>query len=89
MLIYGAGSAGEKFYREISENSRLNYRVVGFGDDDHNKKGRSIHGVTVLGGTADLAHIKENHKIAEVIIAMPSSTGKVPEFKAQDSKCVL
>ena len=92
VLIYGAGSAGEKLYREISENPRLDYRVVGFGDDDRSKKGRAIHGVTVLGGTTDLAHIKENHKVAEVIIAMPSSTGKqmravVDACKACDLPC--
>ena len=40
VLIYGAGDAGEKLYREISENPKLNYRVVGFGDDDSSKKGR-------------------------------------------------
>ncbi|MCA1787517.1 MAG: hypothetical protein LC657_16210 [Desulfobacteraceae bacterium] len=43
VLIYGAGNAGEKLFREISENRRLRYRVVGFGDDDPHKTGRTIH----------------------------------------------
>jgi FlaA1/EpsC-like NDP-sugar epimerase len=76
VLIYGAGNAGEKLYREISENPRLGFQVMGFGDDDPYKKGRSIHGLTVLGGTGDLARIKQKHQIAEVLIAMPSSTGR-------------
>jgi len=37
VLIYGAGDAGEKFYREISENPRLRYRMVGVGDDNPHK----------------------------------------------------
>jgi FlaA1/EpsC-like NDP-sugar epimerase len=76
VLIYGAGSAGEKLFRELTENPRLNFRVVGFVDDEKNKHGRSIHGVPVLGGAKDLGAIKEKHKIQEVLIAMPSSTGR-------------
>ncbi|MBC2704177.1 nucleoside-diphosphate sugar epimerase/dehydratase [Desulfobacula sp.] len=76
VLIYGAGSAGEKLFREVSENPRLTYRVVGFADDDKSKQGRSIHGVPVLGGVKDLGVIREKHKVKEVLIAMPSSTGR-------------
>ena len=76
VLIYGAGSAGEKLYRELTENPRLNFHVVGFVDDEKNKQGRSIHGVPVLGGVKDLSAIKEKHKVQEVLIAMPSSTGR-------------
>ncbi len=76
VLIYGAGSAGEKLFRELTENPRLNFRVAGFVDDDKKKWGRSIHGITVLGGAKDLCTIKERQKIQEVLIAMPSSTGR-------------
>jgi len=89
VLIYGAGSAGEKLFREIAENPRLNLRVIGFGDDDKNKHGRSIHGVPVLGGVKDLRSTKEKYKDLEVLIAMPSSTGQqmrvvVDECKVND-----
>jgi FlaA1/EpsC-like NDP-sugar epimerase len=76
VLIFGAGDAGEKLFREITENPRLNYEVKGFGDDNPHKKGRSIHGVPVLGGAEDLARIRQVHGIKEVFIAMPSSTGR-------------
>ena len=76
VLIYGAGNAGEKLFREISENRRLHYRVVGFGDDDPHKKGRSIHGIPVLGGKEKICVFKEKCNIQEVIIAMPTSTGR-------------
>ncbi|CCK78973.1 polysaccharide biosynthesis protein [Desulfobacula toluolica] len=76
VLIYGAGNSGEKLYREIVENPRLNYDIKGFGDDNKKKQGRAIHGVPVLGGVEQLSGIKEKHKIREVLIAMPSSTGQ-------------
>jgi len=76
VLIYGAGDAGEKLYREISENPRLRYRVVGFGDDNPQKWGRSIHGMSVLGGTKEICKLKKTHKLNLVLIAMPSSTGR-------------
>ncbi len=85
VLIYGAGSAGEKLYREISENPRLRYRVVGFGDDNPSKKGRSIHGVSVLGGVKDICDLKVTHKFNLVLIAMPSSTGR--QMRAVVDEC--
>jgi FlaA1/EpsC-like NDP-sugar epimerase len=85
VLIYGAGSAGEKLFRELTENPRLSFRVVGFVDDDKNKQGRSIHGVPVLGGAKDLSSINEKHKIQEVLIAIPSSTGR--QMRAVVEEC--
>ena len=85
VLIYGAGSAGEKLYLEISENPRLRYRVVGFGDDNSHKWGRSIHGVSVLGGAKDLSKLKNAHKFKLVLIAMPSATGR--QMRAVVEEC--
>ena len=49
-LIYGAGDAGITLLKEIRNNPKLLYRVVGFVDDELGKKGMRIAGVTVLGG---------------------------------------
>ncbi len=75
ILIIGAGSAGEKLLREIYDNPHLEYRVVGFLDDDPNKLGRSLHGVTILGKIKDLSIVLERYDIKEVFIAIPSATG--------------
>jgi len=75
ILIYGAGSAGEKLFREIAENARLNFRVAGFMDDDPKKLARSIHGVPVLGGIGALKVVTEKLAVKEILIALPSSTG--------------
>lgn len=75
MLIIGAGDAGEKTLRELSENPRFPFEVVGFIDDDADKKGLSIHGVPILGKIESLSKQIEDHEIEEVLIATPSATG--------------
>lgn len=75
ILIIGAGAAGEKILREINENYQLHYNVVGFIDDDPEKRGRSIHGVSVIGDVNNLAHILEKEEIQEILVAVPSATG--------------
>jgi FlaA1/EpsC-like NDP-sugar epimerase len=75
-LIVGAGAAGEKILREIIENNELDYHVAGLIDDDRNKQGRSIHGVSVIGRVADLPKILQRKEIEEILIAMPSARGE-------------
>ncbi|PKN39111.1 MAG: polysaccharide biosynthesis protein [Deltaproteobacteria bacterium HGW-Deltaproteobacteria-2] len=75
VLIIGAGDAGEKILREIFENNQLHYKVVGFIDEDPQKKGRSIHGVPVLGNLEKITSILEKEDVKEILIAIPSAKG--------------
>lgn len=72
-LIVGAGNAGEALLREIMRMKTSEYDVVGFVDDDPNKQGMNIHGVSVLGKIDKLKDICEKHKVEEIAIAMPSA----------------
>jgi len=74
MLIIGAGNAGEKVVREMLENMAIRMRPVGFLDDDPNKWGMSIHGVTVKGKIDDIFTFLG--EFDEVLIAIPSAKGK-------------
>ena len=81
ILIYGAGSAGLTLLREIRSNPSLKLKVVGFVDDDPQKHRESIMGTPVLGTGRDVAKIvarcrSRRRRIDEVIIAIPSATGK-------------
>ena len=76
LLIIGAGNCGEKILREIQDNPQLNYRVVGFLDDNPNKIGRRIHGVPVKAMLGDLAFIAEKTEADELLIAIPSATSE-------------
>jgi FlaA1/EpsC-like NDP-sugar epimerase len=74
MIIIGAGSAGEKFLREIIDNQELDYNVVGFLDDDINKQGKSLHGIPVLGRIDQIARFKSYFD--EILIAIPSASSE-------------
>lgn len=76
VVIIGAGDAGEIVAREIRRATALHYELVGFLDDDTQKKGRRIHGVPVLGPTENLVEIAGKHEIEVAIIAIPSAEGK-------------
>lgn len=72
VLIYGAGSAGERLVRELRQNRSFGYRPIGFIDDDRLKTGQRIHGVKVLGTRQHLPAIMKRAAPDTVVIAMPS-----------------
>ena len=73
LLIIGAGDCGEKIYREIRDNARLGYNVVGFLDDHPTKVGMKIHGIPVLGPIKDIEAVAESVRADEALIAIPSA----------------
>lgn len=74
MLIIGAGNAGEKVVREMMDNTAIRMHPVGFLDDDPDKWGKSIHGVTVRGKIDDVFDFLS--EFDEILIAIPSAKGK-------------
>ena len=75
ILIVGAGGSGEKILREIFDNPTIDYKVVGFLDDDPGKIGRALHGVPVLGSVDLLPEVHRKHGIDQVFISTPSASG--------------
>jgi FlaA1/EpsC-like NDP-sugar epimerase len=76
VVIAGAGDAGQLVIREMQRNRQLGYTPIGLIDDDPRKKNLRIHGVRVLGTTDELAHILRDNRPDEVLIAIPSASGK-------------
>jgi FlaA1/EpsC-like NDP-sugar epimerase len=76
VLIVGAGNAGEMLVREMLKTHGGRYEPVGFVDDDANKRGVSIHGVTVLGRLAEAPALVAAQRVDEVVIAIPSASGR-------------
>src|SRR6478736_3999883 len=76
VLIVGAGDGGRLLLRELTKNPELNYRPVGFVDDDPRKKNMSVdRGLRVLGTTEELSEVLEDVEPDEVLIAVPSAPG--------------
>ncbi len=74
VLIVGAGDAGMMILREMKTNSRMEYNVVGFIDDNESKIGKKIIGVSILGNHKDIPEIVAHNRVDEVIIALPSAS---------------
>ena len=77
VLIIGAGEAGTLIVREMLRHPEMGLRPVGFLDDDSKKVGYRIATVPVLGTTDDINRVVQRHKVDEVLIALPSSDGRV------------
>jgi FlaA1/EpsC-like NDP-sugar epimerase len=73
-LIVGAGDAGEALLREIHRMTMAEYEVVGFIDDDPNKKSTNIHGIPVLGTVEQLPEVCKARNIEEIAIASPAAS---------------
>lgn len=73
VVIAGAGDAGAMLARELPRSA---YAPVGFVDDDRAKLGVRICGVQVLGTMDDLPKLARLYALDEVLIAMPSATGR-------------
>jgi FlaA1/EpsC-like NDP-sugar epimerase len=77
ILVFGAGDAGEMIVRDMRNRPEHDALPIGFLDDDPHKVGRSIHGVPVLGTSAEATRVIAAHKPDEVLIAVPSATSDV------------
>lgn len=76
LLIIGAGDCAEKIFRELRDNARLKYNVVGFLDDNPVKIGKRIHGIPVLGCIKDIKAVARQAMVDETLIAISSATSR-------------
>ena len=72
VLIYGAGESGVLLVKESRINPNFSYSIIGFLDDNPNKKGGKVYGLKVLGGLEDVGKIVEKNDVSKIIISMPS-----------------
>lgn len=77
LLIVGAGEAGNRMIEEIDGNPGCGLNPVCLVDDDPQKQGRSIRGVTVLGTIADIEKLCEENEIDLIYIAIPSASNEL------------
>ena len=70
VLILGAGSRGVQLMEQVSRNSSLGLRFVGFLDDDLTKKEILTK---VLGTLAEVRRIVKMQTVSDVVLALPRS----------------
>jgi FlaA1/EpsC-like NDP-sugar epimerase len=79
VLIVGAGNAGELLVRDMLSDASYNSRPVAFVDDDPVKRKMKIHGIPVLGTTADIKTVADRVAAHEIIVAIPSASTTVKQ----------
>ncbi|MGD8719982.1 MAG: sugar transferase [Candidatus Zixiibacteriota bacterium] len=72
-IIYGAGKSGRILSNQIKLHPEFGLSVVGYIDDDPDKKGKTYEGIKVLGAFADLPKLLVKHDVDEILIAIPSA----------------
>ncbi|MCD6289197.1 MAG: undecaprenyl-phosphate glucose phosphotransferase [Anaerolineae bacterium] len=72
VLIVGTGEVGRMILQKIVEAPGLGYRAVGL--IDANSGPKSVLGFPVLGKIDDIPSVIEQHRVDEVIIALPEAS---------------
>ena len=70
LLIIGAGRLAVLLLRDIYDNEKLDYHVVGLVDDDPTKKNMRVYGAKVLGNRHDIERICTEENVDEIILAI-------------------
>ena len=74
-LIFGAGQNGRLIAHRFKNDPALNTHVVGFIDDDRDKRSMNIQGIPVLGTKEDLARLIQSQQITQLIVALGNLPG--------------
>jgi FlaA1/EpsC-like NDP-sugar epimerase len=75
ILLIGAGFGAQMVIREIERPGSI-FCAIGCVDDDRSKMGMRLNGVPVIGAVNELPRLVKMHTVDEVLIAVPSATGK-------------
>lgn len=87
-LIVGAGDAGTSILRDLVLDPASAVMPVGLVDDDPEKFGATICGVSVLGSVTNLARFARQYQADEVLICIPSATREqMKSILAQCREC--
>ena len=76
VMIIGAGAAGQMLIKEMQNATILKSQVCCVIDDNHNKKGRFIEGIEIVGNRHDIVAMAKKYRITTIIYAIPSGDPK-------------
>jgi len=82
-IIAGAGHGGEQISRALIDDSSSAYRPVGFIDESPERWGSAIHGIKVLGGTAELQLALSANNVRVVFVCLSDLTASAARETAE------
>ncbi|HSN74921.1 MAG TPA: sugar transferase, partial [Anaerolineae bacterium] len=71
VLVVGAGAVGQDVVAAIRQYAKGDYFILGYVDDDPAKIGPELAGAPVLGSLEDTLGLVAQHRIYDVIMALP------------------
>ena len=72
MLVLGAGNAGRLVMDGLKREKHMGFDIIGFLDDDSNKKGTFMQGKKVFGSIKYFPKFVKELGISTIVVAMPS-----------------
>ena len=72
VVVLGSGDAASQLIMNLAHSR--DWRVIGILDDDPEKRGLVLHGVTVIGSLADASRVAGKLDVQHGIIAMPEAS---------------
>ncbi len=75
VLILGSGTQAVETARATIENRNAGFHVVGFVDNKPEMIGRSLINPSVLGVTAEISELVEQHQVDRIIVALEDRRG--------------
>ena len=82
LIVYGAGNGGSLVARELLNGDHASYRMLGFIDDDPDKRRMRVQGYPVLGGYDSLASLVRGGAVDVVVISTRLiDAGKLQELE--------
>lgn len=73
VMIIGAGKAGTLILKEMKASEKVHGYPVCMIDDDKDKQGRVIDGVSIVGSRKDIAGLVREKGIDEIYVAIPTA----------------
>ncbi len=75
-LLIGAVQGGEVLSRQIHSNPKLDFRVVGFLDEDRSRYGSRLGGIPFLGSPNDAVEFAKEYEAEDLLIISNSMSGE-------------
>lgn len=73
VMIIGAGKAGILILKEMKASEKVHGYPICMIDDDKDKQGRVIDGVSIMGSRKDIARLVREKGIDEIYVAIPTA----------------
>ncbi len=70
VIIYGAGESGVITKRALDRDAGTRYKIIAFVDDDSDKTGKTLEGVTIFNADTDLEDLLRSNDVAQLIISI-------------------